>query len=512
MLFSLVQSLSKNEKRYINLQGGKGKTKHLKLISIYESMREYDGAKLKQMVHEQGLSNNLSFLKNYTIDFILRQLRLYHEDDNIQYSLNNSLHELELLAGKGIYKLAERRYKKSLQKALLHESHNETISLLRWYKAFFHRKHVVSDETELDILKACTRQISEQLELLSRENRLQSFMDEFILLYRMGKGYKEGPQKAEQLMDRLQAAFPDLPQTCNSKILYHQCNMHYHLIQLDYNNARVYAKNILDTMDAYPAIKTASADRYTRYMHNYLNICFVLKRFDELDEKLKELKTDDILSADKSMIYTAQILSLKVLLTINTSVPLERAQLFSRELEKESAYLKKLTGTQQLFTLYYNRMILYWLTGEQNKAESLLNEILDTRAYQRRDRHIYAFGKVLLLTFYYDNQLNSLAANNLIQNTERWLRKASVETQLEKLILRYLKKLFQPHITRKERQQYFEGLLSELTEYRAQLNGKYRTGLSETIIWVRHKLSGNSMWQVNEELVKESERKGDQQH
>lgn len=102
-LFLLIQSLTKEEKRYFKLfaksLGGKN-AKYLQLFDVLEKMASYDEDTLKQWLRGKRWLTQLSTYKKYLYDLILKSLRIQNDDASIDEEILTGLHEVKTLLRK----------------------------------------------------------------------------------------------------------------------------------------------------------------------------------------------------------------------------------------------------------------------------------------------------------------------------------------------------------------------------------------------------------------------------
>jgi len=110
LLFELIQSLTKSEKRFIklNAQVHGGNKIYLKLLDAIARQKEYDEEELMRLFRGEEFTKQFSVAKNYLQNFILKQLRQYHSKLKANIECKNLLIDIEILFWKGQYKLAEK--------------------------------------------------------------------------------------------------------------------------------------------------------------------------------------------------------------------------------------------------------------------------------------------------------------------------------------------------------------------------------------------------------------------
>src|SRR3989338_7551252 len=98
VLFDLVKSLTKSEKRFItlNAQFHKGDKIYLKLLDAIYKQEEYNEKVLKVEFKNEPFAKQFGVAKNYLQTFILRQLRNYYANLKLNIACKNHLIEIEI--------------------------------------------------------------------------------------------------------------------------------------------------------------------------------------------------------------------------------------------------------------------------------------------------------------------------------------------------------------------------------------------------------------------------------
>jgi len=123
LLFELIHSLTKSEKRFIklNAQMHKGEKVYLKLMDAIANQKEYNEAELVILFQGEKFTKQFSVAKNYLLNYILKQLRQYHADLKANIKCKHLLVDIEVLFWKGQYKLAEKLIHKAEKIAAKYE-------------------------------------------------------------------------------------------------------------------------------------------------------------------------------------------------------------------------------------------------------------------------------------------------------------------------------------------------------------------------------------------------------
>lgn len=107
VLFSLIRSMTKSEKRYFRLASGlqSGPKSYLVLFDFLDKAPTYDEHTVEKL-NDLLPSNTIEPARKHLHRMILRSLRLYDAEKDIESRLSNLLHEARILYNKGLAKMA----------------------------------------------------------------------------------------------------------------------------------------------------------------------------------------------------------------------------------------------------------------------------------------------------------------------------------------------------------------------------------------------------------------------
>ena len=111
LLFELIHSLTKSEKRYFKVFNSVHKegNNYIKLFNAIQEQKKYDEPALLKMFKNEDFVRQFSVAKNYLMNLILKSLSQHHQKAKKSIELNEYLTEIEVLYWKGLYKLALKR-------------------------------------------------------------------------------------------------------------------------------------------------------------------------------------------------------------------------------------------------------------------------------------------------------------------------------------------------------------------------------------------------------------------
>src|SRR3954469_21223660 len=100
-LFALIKSLTRNEKgyfkKYVSKYSAADKNIYVQLFNIIEAQAAYNEEKVKEKLKKLKKNIDLSVLKNYLYNAILKSLRSYHNELSVNFKLQDMLKDAEIL-------------------------------------------------------------------------------------------------------------------------------------------------------------------------------------------------------------------------------------------------------------------------------------------------------------------------------------------------------------------------------------------------------------------------------
>lgn len=111
LLFELIHSLTKSEKRYFKVFTSTHKegNNYVKLFNAIQDQKTYNEKALLTLFKNEDFVRQFSVAKNYLMNLILKSLSNHHQKAKKSIELNELLTEIEILYWKGLYKLSHKR-------------------------------------------------------------------------------------------------------------------------------------------------------------------------------------------------------------------------------------------------------------------------------------------------------------------------------------------------------------------------------------------------------------------
>ena len=168
LLFELIHSLSKSEKRYFKIftSSHKENNNYVKLFDAIHAQKDYDENLLLNQFKDEDFTRQFSVAKNYLQNLILKSLSSHHNKAKKSIELNEFLSQIEILYWKGLYKLAHKRIKQAKKIADKYDLAHYLLMINYWERRMEEYLQGVSlDEDKVNESKAYLKEYNMQMEI-----------------------------------------------------------------------------------------------------------------------------------------------------------------------------------------------------------------------------------------------------------------------------------------------------------------------------------------------------------
>lgn len=212
---SLIKSLSKSEKRYLNINAFSNKTnKNLKRLFELKELDNNNVIICKKLnLTPKQLAVNETRLQNQ----ILKYLTYYHNNKSVENQVNTYLNKIEILYNKGLFKLCEKTIKKAKKIAEEYNLGSQLLRLLKWETYVLKEEgiYLIEAQKKLEKITNNEKKVINQLKktnyykyhmfnfLLLSKNRIAAFDKEYLQYEKLYKENKLNPEIASTTEDLL---------------------------------------------------------------------------------------------------------------------------------------------------------------------------------------------------------------------------------------------------------------------------------------------------------------------
>ena len=445
ILFQLVQTLEKSEKRhfklYIKRSSAKEDLKIIQLFDALDKMSEYDEAfllkKLPSITKPQ-----LANLKNHLYKELLASLRLLKTTENVDLQLSEHLDNARLLYNKGLKLQSLRILERAKEIAKANQKFNFLVQAL-------------SLEKKIETLHI-TRSSVEKTEVMAREatwisehiNRVTRYSNLALLLYRwyVINGHARNEHDEKDIKAYFKNQLPANVQEVNGfyeKLYLYQSYCWYAFIRQDFLMYYRYSQKWIDAFEEEPQMLAVETGHYVKGMHNLLNAHFDLRNHQLFDKTLKKFeafaKTEAATQHDNFRTHIS--------LYINTAKI--NQHLMRGSFKEGVALIPQIEANLQEYALYVDRhrllvfnykfAMLHFGNKDYNESIDYLQKIINGPMDLRADLQSYA--RVLHLMAHYELG-NFEIMESLTKSVYRFMAKMKNLTVVEEEMFKFIRSSF----------------------------------------------------------------------
>jgi hypothetical protein len=291
ILFQLIQSLQKAEKRAFKLYIKRNSAKDLKMIRLFDAidkMSEYDEAVLLKklpFIKKQQLSN----MKAHLYKQLLASLRLLKNEESIHIQLNEQLDYARILYNKGLYLQSLKILERIKELARSYNQDSFLIQIISLEKKIEVLHITRSMQDRADRLSAEAEEINEKRRIITRLSNLALQLYSWYIK----NGHARNEQDEEGIRKFFSRSLENIPgdQTGFYERLYtYQSYGWYAFIRQDFLMYYKYTQKWVDLFHEQKFMIEFETGHYIKGMHNLLNAHFDLRNDEGFRKTLKQFE------------------------------------------------------------------------------------------------------------------------------------------------------------------------------------------------------------------------------
>ena len=464
-LFNLIESLTKSEKRFFKLNSTlqSGEKNYIKIFDFIEKQKKYDEDELKANFKGEVFVDHLPSEKNHLYKLILKSLRAFYSEQNVSAQLKQEIKNVEILHKKALYKECAKFVKRAKKIAKQYEK------FYYWYELISWERKLLEEAYEEGVFSQDINQlIEEETEVIEKLRNLPEYQ---ILYSKINLIFKSGGFSRNNEERKVVAKIADyhLIKEKNTAISARATSICYYIKGLcaasirDYEDAIINFRKAKMVMDKNPNIKEDLQSRYISTL-TFLLSCYIdrndfinaQKFLDEIKDLPNQKGYDSIDS--KVKIYSS--IGVGEIQLYNRKGDFNTAKALCETVDKRlEAYTNKLTK-EKILLLDYSKAYTLFGIGDFKASLKVVNKMLNDNEKKRQD--IYSFSRIFNLIIHYELG-NYDFVEYEVKSTSRFLGKKEKDYQIEKVFIKYIKKLSkeESNIGKKE---IFEEFYKEIDE------------------------------------------------
>lgn len=479
-LYDLIQSLSRNEKRYFTVNGGKEESNHIRLFRLMSGMKVFDEEVLKK-----AFTKNLSWEKGNLYKLILKVMRNYQNEKSAYLTIKQLIIDANFLIARGLFEQSLIILEKAKKKATSHHLLTDLLEISRL-------TYISWTQINPDDLNTRTEELIEVRKQLMKE-LIEEADYTNLYLELQGKYFQRYTLSSEEdkasLIAKYSAKLTDNVeiQSVRSQLALLMAKKFF--AQLTGKPDEVYqiCEQIVMWWDKHEAIKQEENYSYLKSLINFIVACSYVQKFEKMPPVIQAIeKVNPKNSMEKNLIFFS-LLRYKNLYLMNTGAFLKAKKEF---LNIEEQLRKSTIDNQSRTNIIINFSILLFILEDFQDCIVRINQILENKNVEKRHQ-VQQLARLLKCICYFE--LNHI---NEFESTVRSANNFFISMKLEKdcfefQTLKHLKIIAGLYV--KERKPAYEKMKEFLEKERKSPTDGFSIGLEELILWVESKLLGISI-------------------
>lgn len=496
-LYSLVHSLTTREKSFIvtKLRHNRDDSYKLKLFSLVNKQKDYNDNKLYIKLRNELTVKKFIDVKNRLSYTILSLLENYHANDKVNYILQSSLRQAEILQSKDLYKIADKILRKARKLAMEQEKF-EYLMLINRMMVFGYRMSRDLEKLEDYINNKEYKVQDEIIESIRNEEEYRRLMIRTELL--LSKGHFIALEKSDKkdVKDLRSSIF--LVHPANAKTILGKLYYYYILASIaTLQGKNKAALNIKIKWFAYLKRNLSGWEVFNKEYLTTLNNISASETSSDRIEKYTHAK-DFISSLPSKKRTELERIQIHHLSNIITRIPPKEAIGLFKE---SSPVIEHSIDDNTRILFYINISIVYFQTNDFHNAIRLLNKIINYKGKERRN-DIQLLARIYCAIGHYELGNFDLFPS-LLRAYRKWIIKNNPHSAVEVDVITMLMKIPIGHDIKDEKVRFFtemKGLLNNRTKQK----GSVISDDSLFNIWLESKIHNRPFAEMLREKVENS--------
>lgn len=433
-LHKLIKSLKKSEKNYFISD---------KIMSIPNSLyarifnetvnaEVYDEDIIMKRLGITG-KNNFSVAKNYLYTLILASLEKYYSGSNSDKQIISQIAAIEILYKKTFFPKAYELLKKVKKKAYNTDNFVRVLELIKW-----ERNLVIEGIVKGNNLENLSRLFDEESNVL---NKIKNVSEYRLLASRLnailnGKDNSSSPREHVLKELKKHPLVKDERNALSFAALAAYYSIHSIIARFENKNIDVYAnrKKLVHLLESRNDILKENPTNYVISVHNFINICYDLKYFDEMEYYIKKLReAADVLRIPENAGLLLDFTCTKFEVQMFTAQCNYKAAFIAaaKLMEVMTKFKGKISLSDEMES-YYIIINLYFTEGRYGEALKYLNYTLTLKHEQRTEEILFTIRLINIIIHYELKNIELL--DYLAKAFMKYLRKSKKSKGYAKII------------------------------------------------------------------------------
>lgn len=423
MLFDLVKSLSKSEKRHFKIYAKSIKQDGLVLfLDLFNYLDKQAHFNTQRLLKDLPVINSsqLSNVKRSLYNHILSSLSLLYDLKKSSLKIRSFMNYAELLYARGLYLQSLKILLRAKKIAL--KSHEDELHLdIIIQEQKIQSRHITRSTTTKmeELIRAANHKLNIKVNISTLSN---------LKLYLQRQFINHGPDLSNELLANIESDFDSKMVSFNvealslfEQIYYYQCYYWIAYLKQDFEQCFEYAQKCDHLFEQNPSMKDKDFDLFLICKHHYLNMLFFTNRFDALSNYSNSFKCfaeDDFLNLNSYLLANL----FHLLLNCDCQISQQdstKTQMLIKDITRFLDRYSNRYDSYKIKILHYKTACLHILNHQYNAAIDHLNEIINSKNPLRQE--IVCYARLLVIYCYIELKNDDLAMY-LTAQTKRYIK------------------------------------------------------------------------------------------
>lgn len=444
LLFTLVKSLSKSEKRqfklYVGRLGGNTDANFISLFNLLDKVNEFNDALIlkKTNIKKQQISNTKAHLYKQ----ILVSLRLNPVHQNVRSQIREQFDFAAILYNKGLYKQSLKILDKAKETALQSGENNLAYEIVEFEK-------VIESQYITRSLSNRADELSEQAKALSlRNTRISKLSNLSLQLYSLllKEGYVKDDIDSKKVKLYFEKRLPNYKLSdlgFRERLFLYKAYLWYSLIMQDFVLSYKYSQKWVDLFENKPIMKKHNSVFYLKGVNYLLESLYLIKHKTKFNKVLENLNFDiqnkNIALNENTNTLTFLYYSQNKLNLYFLEGRFHKGISYVIKLLEEIKQFETKIDAHHIMVFYYKIACMYFGAGKNEECIFYLEKIINNKELKMRE-DLLCFTRVLNLVAHYDAGLD-YDIDKLIISTYKFLLKMNDLHEVQRKMILFLKNL-----------------------------------------------------------------------
>lgn len=502
-LYTLIQSLTKTEKRFFRLYSAlqQGEKNYLKLFTAIDIQvskgNGYDEKILLKKFAGSSLANRLPREKHYLHKAILKSMRAYHARQAIHLQIRDTLNDIKFLMDKGLFGLARKQLIQIKKLAYKFEMYHQLLDISEMESALISQvSNVVKYGKDIADERATI------IKILENTNQYAQLHYGLLKLYLAKPTIKTGDdeQAYREILDQPLFNHSNRALSFQSKIYFYRAYQMYYFAKqalVEYEN---YSGLLVSLYEKNKEQISKAPENYAVALNNLLDIQRTQKHYGAFFRTLHKLRTfpsELAIRQDKRL--ASAIFTYGYNQEMYAYLDQGKIEAALNLLPDVLQGLEKHTDAKKSFLIYLYKNIArtYFLSHQYKKALDWLNKIInDADVRVRAD--IESFARILFIIIHYELGNNRIL-EYYVKSTYRFLLKKDNLNPVEMAILKFIRNELPKVVSQKQLIYSFQTLKQRLEKMTDQKQPQQSLENFDYISWLDSKVTGRDFAEIIKE-------------